>query len=153
MPRKGDTLEVEVEDDGEVRQPATRIACTHMVHTPCICTLARTSLHTHKTQRAALLATPPRWHRVSPASGQSMWQIEWRRLGDHHTHTRTHARMHAHACLRAYIQVEWRRASVTKRAAATGEFSVIVCFPDGTPDPDFHETFRLEAEGREWRRA
>jgi len=50
-------------------------------------------------------------------------------------------------------EVEWRRALVTKRAAATGEFSVIVCFPDGTPDPDFHETFRLEAEGREWRRA
>lgn len=49
--------------------------------------------------------------------------------------------------------VEWRRAAVTKRLFATGEFKAAICFPDGRPDSQFIEEFRLEAEDVEWRRA
>lgn len=49
-------------------------------------------------------------------------------------------------------EVEWRCARVNRRLFATGEFSAVVCHPDGTPDEAFVETFRLDAEGGEWRR-
>jgi len=48
--------------------------------------------------------------------------------------------------------IEWRRAHVLRRLFATGEFTTIVCFADGTPDYEFVETFRVDAEGGEWRR-
>ena len=48
--------------------------------------------------------------------------------------------------------IEWRRAHVVRRLFATGEFTTVVCFADGTPDTDFVETFRVDAEGGEWRR-
>ena len=73
-------------------------------------------------------------------------------------------------------EMEWRRAEVVEHklvsnatttgaggdvddagaasagAASESEFVVVVCFPDGTPDVDFVETFRLDSEGGEWRR-
>jgi len=49
-------------------------------------------------------------------------------------------------------QTEWRRALVQKRNVPLGEFTAVVCFPDGTPDEEFLETFRLSSEGCEWRR-
>ena len=49
-------------------------------------------------------------------------------------------------------ETEWRRAEVVKRLFASGEFTAMVSFPDGSPDYDFVETFRLESEGSEWRR-
>ena len=49
-------------------------------------------------------------------------------------------------------EIEWRKALVTRRLFATGEFLVAVCYPDGTVDTLFVESYRLEEEGCEWRR-
>ena len=53
-------------------------------------------------------------------------------------------------------KLEWRQAIVTKRLPPTtfrrASFTCVVCFPDGTPDQDFIETYRLTSIGKEWRR-
>ncbi len=49
-------------------------------------------------------------------------------------------------------EVEWRHARVYKRLRTTSEFTAVICFPDGSPDWDFVETFRMDSEFREWRR-
>ena len=46
-----------------------------------------------------------------------------------------------------HLKVEWRPAVVEKRLMKTSEFSAVVCYPDGTPDHEFVETFRLSTEG------
>ena len=53
-------------------------------------------------------------------------------------------------------KLEWRQAIVTKRLPPTtfrsASFTCVVCYPDGTPDEDFIETYRLTSIGKEWRR-
>ena len=50
-------------------------------------------------------------------------------------------------------ELEWAKARVLKRLFATGEFTAVICYPDGTEDDEFVETYKLDAEGVEWRRA
>ena len=43
-------------------------------------------------------------------------------------------------------ELEWAKARVLKRLFATGEFTAVICYPDGTEDDEFVETYKLDAE-------